>query len=144
LVQTRPSLAESYHELCCYTLVHHDPVFIHQYVVDAFAAQDASETDKPMRLAFALVGLYLLVEKGHTGRQVQQAHMQLARRKQSWPTFPLPQDRGSMTADDVLVAPPGPERDRLIHDWCASVWDAFRNSHSRVIELLKQNGIAGV
>ena len=33
----------AYHELCCYTLSHGHPSFIHQHVVDAFAAQDAPE-----------------------------------------------------------------------------------------------------
>jgi hypothetical protein len=37
--------------------VHRDPSFIHQYVVDAFAAQQADEQTKPMKLTFALVGL---------------------------------------------------------------------------------------
>ena len=62
----------AYHELCCYTLTHGDPAFIHQHVVDAYAAQDASNTDNPIRLTFALVGLYLHVERGFTGRQVNE------------------------------------------------------------------------
>src|SRR5262249_34900967 len=64
-----------YHELCYYTLAHGDPSFIHQHVVDAFAAQNSGEHDKPIRLTFALVGLYLHVERGLSGRQVQRAHM---------------------------------------------------------------------
>jgi putative acetyltransferase len=50
---------EQYHELACYTLAHPDPGFIHQNIVDAFAAQTATEADKPIKIAFALVGLYL-------------------------------------------------------------------------------------
>ena len=50
---------ELYHELSAYTLSHPDPSFIHQYVVDAFAAQTADENTKPIALTFALVGLYL-------------------------------------------------------------------------------------
>ena len=52
----------AYHEICCNTLTLGDPEFIHQHVVDAFAAQDANLGDKPIRLTFALVGLYLLIE----------------------------------------------------------------------------------
>jgi hypothetical protein len=62
---------EAYNELCYYTLPHGDPAFIHQHVVDAFAAQTCSENDKPIKLTFALAGLFLYVEKQFTGRQVQ-------------------------------------------------------------------------
>jgi hypothetical protein len=54
---------EAYHGLCCYTLAHGDPSFIHQHVVDAFAAQTADDRTKPIKLALALIGLYLHVER---------------------------------------------------------------------------------
>ena len=46
-----------------------------------------------------------------------------------------------MTAADVMQAPPGPERDRAIDAWCASVWTAFVDSRPIVVDLLKQHGI---
>jgi hypothetical protein len=58
-----------YHELRAYSLAHRDPNFLHQHVVDAFAAQCANERTKPITLTFALVGLYLHVEKKQTGLQ---------------------------------------------------------------------------
>ncbi|MGH8161837.1 MAG: DUF5946 family protein [Gammaproteobacteria bacterium] len=131
---------DAYDELCCYTLAHGDSSFIHQHVVDAFAAQDADEHDKPIRLTFALVGLYLHVERGFSGREVQVAHMKIARRKQRWPVFALPDGRGSITAADVLAASPGSERDRAIHVWCACVWQAFLDVHPKVVSLLEANG----
>ena len=72
-----------YHELCAYTLAHPSPAFIHQHVVDAFAAQRATEQTKPIGLTFALAGLYLHVEKGFSGKQVQRAHMDMGRRKRT-------------------------------------------------------------
>ena len=131
-----------YDELQAYTLAHDNPAFIHQHVVDAGAAQQADERTKPIGLTFALVGLCLHVEEGWTGRQVQQAHQHLARRKQVWPSFALPKFRGSVTAADVMAAPAGLERDRAIDAWCASVWEAYREHHSTVAELLRQHGIA--
>ena len=128
-------------ELQCYTLARGDSTFIHQHVVDAWAAQQADLHTKPIALTFALVGLYLHLELGFTGRQVQQAHMALSRRSKHWPPFQLPQERGAVTAITVMEAPSGPERDRAIDDWCASVWNAFRDSHHAVAELLKQHGI---
>jgi len=87
---------DAYHELCCYTLAHGDASFIHQHVVDAFAAQRADAQSKPIGVTMARVGLYLHVEKQFSGRQVQRAHMQLARQKRPWPAFALPVKRGSM------------------------------------------------
>src|SRR5690348_4591092 len=64
---------EAYHELACYTLVHSDPAFIHQFIVDAYAAQHANAHSKPISVAFALAGLYLHLERGYSGRQVRTA-----------------------------------------------------------------------
>jgi hypothetical protein len=127
---------DAYDELRCYTLTHGDPSFIHQHVVDAFTAQHADERTKPIALTFALVGLYLHVEKRNSGRQVQRAHMVLARRKRLWPTFPLPHARGSMSAAAVMAAPEGVERDQAVHAWCVSVWQAFHECQRTVVDLL--------
>src|ERR1700731_2368301 len=117
-----PSELELFHELSFYTLAHTDPAFLHQNAVDAFAAQQADVNTKPIALVFALIGLYLHVEKQFTGRQVQKTHMRLANRRKSWPTIPLPTQRGDIRVSDVIVEPPGPARDLKIHRWCMSVW----------------------
>jgi hypothetical protein len=132
---------DAYHQLCAYTLTRGDAAFIHQHVVDAYAAQHANERTKPITITFALIGLYLLAEHGTSGRQVQRVHMQLGRQKHGWPVFGLPKDRGAMTAIDVLGAPVGSERDRAIHDWCRSVWTAFSTNRDTVAQLLKQHGV---
>ena len=124
-----------------YTLTRGDLAFIHQHVVDAFAAQSASPATKPITLAFALIGLYLHVERGFTGRQVQRAHMMLAKRTRSWPAFPLPEFRGSITAVDVMAAVAGAERDRAIDAWCAAVWETYRESASAVAQLAREHGL---
>jgi hypothetical protein len=133
---------EAYHKLCYYTLSHGHPSFIHQHIVDAFAAHDSSEGDKPIRLTFALVGLYLHVEKGFTGRQVQLAHMKLGRKKQPWPRLRVPDDRGKINATAVLAADPGLERDEMIHEWCVSVWEAFSQNRDEIEKLLKEHGMS--
>ena len=127
----------AFHELCCYTLARGDASFVHQHVVDAFAAQSADEKTKPIKLAFALAGLYLHVEKQFSGREVQRVHMNLAKRKQSWPVLPLPEDRGAVTVLEVLAAPEGDARDRAIELWCGSVWRAFHESHRIIADLLR-------
>ncbi len=132
---------DAFAELCCYTLGLLDASFIHQHVVDAFTAQNADEQTKPIAITFALIGLYLHIEKQFSGRQVQRAHMKLAQHKGTWPVFPLPAERGAITAVQVLAAPAGPERDRAIGAWCNSVWQAFRESHNTVAHLLREHGI---
>jgi hypothetical protein len=126
----------SYEELCCYSLSRGDAAFVHQHVVDAFAAQTADGETKPIKLAFALIGLYLHLEKGFSGRDVQHAHQLLARKKRSWPAFPLPKDRGALTAKEVMATEPGAERDAAIDQWCASVWNAYQTSHDIVKVLI--------
>jgi len=128
---------ENYHALCGYTLTHPDPSFLHQYVVDAFAAQHADNTTKPITLTFALVGLYFHIERNWTGRQVQRVHTLLTRRRKDWPRFDLPIRRGNVTVSDVLGVPAGPARDEMIETWCASVWEAYGASQRKVVELIQ-------
>jgi hypothetical protein len=129
-----------YDELASYTLAHGDPAFVHQHVVDAFAAQHAATDSKPIGVAFALIGLYLHLERGRSGREVQQAHIRLAQRRRQWPLFDIPATGGDLTIRDVLAVAPGPERDRAIDEWCASVWTAWSGSHERVVALLDEMG----
>jgi len=131
---------EAYEALQFYTLALGDSDFLHQHIVDAWAAQHADEGTKPIAITFALVGLHLHLEKGFTGRQVQRAHMALARRPRVWPSFALPEERGAVTAVEVMAVAAGPERDRAIDRWCASVWAAFGASHRQVAELLASHG----
>jgi hypothetical protein len=126
------------HELSLYTLSHGDAFFIHQVAVDAYAAQHAGPASKPITVAFALVGLCLLLERGHTGKAVQRAHMRLAARSKRWPSFDPPAHRGSVTVSDILRAAPGSERDTSIMRWATSVWTAWEQAHPAVRTLIDQ------
>jgi len=126
----------AYDELHAYTLGR--PGFILQHVVDAHGAQSADEHGKPIRLVFSLVGLYLRVEKGFSGRAVQRVHMQLGKAQKVWPRLALPIARGNVTAADVMAVPEGPERDAAIDAWCAAVWAAFADSHEIIVRLLRE------
>ena len=130
------STEDLFHELSYYTLTQPREEFIHQYVVDAFGAQSASASDKPIRLIFALVGLYLHVELGCNGRQVQYIHTKLAQRKPALPQINIQTPRGAVSVVDVLNVPPGPERDRKIEDWCKSVWATYSHNREAIVDLL--------
>ena len=130
---------DTYEELCCYTIEHArtDSSFIHQSVVDAWAAQHAGKDSKPITVAFALIGLYLSIEKNYSGRQVQLAHMQLAKKRKHWPAFSAPPNIGEMAVFDVMQAKPGADRDQAIRKWAASVWKAWHESHAKVADLVQ-------
>jgi hypothetical protein len=130
---------EHYHELAFYTLSHHNMLYyIHQHIVDAQAAQTADAETKPITILFSLVGLYLFVEKDFTGRQVQQFHMKMAKNKRPWPPIILPSNRGDINVSDVVIVPPGLERDKMIQSWCETVWKAYKDSRIAIVNLVKQ------
>lgn len=119
------------------------PGFILQHVVDAHAVQAATAASKPISVVFGLVGLYLHIELGWTGHQVQEAHMRLGWRKREWPQVSLPQERGCITPVDVLAAASGPDRDSAIDEWCRSVWTACSPVNRQlIVDLLRECQIA--
>ncbi len=126
-----------YDELSLYTLSHSDSSFIHQYIVDAYAAQHAGENTKPITLAFALMGLYLHIEKSYSGKEIQNAHMQMGKTKKEWPTFDFPRHRGDVTVLDVLETKSGIDRDQMINEWSDSVWQSWIENHEEVADWLQ-------
>lgn len=75
---------DAYDELYVYTMGRRN--FILQHVVDAHMAQTATATNPPsIGAIFSLAGLYLHVEQGFTGTQVQNAHRVMGKVKRTWP-----------------------------------------------------------
>lgn len=134
------SLVDAHNELLAYTLeqAKYDPSFRHQLVVDAWAAQHSNEKSKNIGIVFALIGLYLHIEKGFNGKMVQEAHIYLARKRKQWPHFKFPKNRGDMTAFDVVKASPGKERDEMIEKWCMSVWESWKENHKQIEDLIRK------
>jgi len=136
---------EDYHALCAYTLSHADPVFLHQYVVDTHCIQNATAQTKGIAMSFALIGLYLAVEKNISGKQVQRFHMQMARVREPWPRFTPPSAPAPITASDVMAAPPGIPRDRMILAWAEAVWSSCSSEVQNQVRALAHSelGIEG-
>jgi hypothetical protein len=126
-----------FHELSAYTITTGDERFIHQHVVDAYAAQHAPENPRPVATTAALIGLYLFVEKGWTGRRVQRAHMELGNRMKEWPALPPPRERAALHVGTVLATPPGEPRDRAIEEWARAVWESWKAEHGAIEALLE-------
>ncbi|SRR5258708_1811466 len=131
---------DAYYELTLYTLEHArtDPSFIHQHIVDAYAASHIHENSKNITVAFALVGLYLYLKKNFTGREVQLAHIRMAKNKKSWPKFKTPQNMGSITVHDVLATEKNQNMEQMIKEWCKSVWNAWKDSHEEIALLVSK------
>jgi hypothetical protein len=127
-----------YHELSLYTLSHRDVAFIHQHIVDAYAAQHAGDQSKPIGIVCALIGLYLYLEKGFSGRQVQRMHMLLANQRKQWPRLTPPEVKAAFTVSDVLKAAPGEQRDNAIREWCVAVWEIWKPQHQLIRKLARE------
>jgi hypothetical protein len=112
-------------DLSCYTVSKQGAEFIHQYAVDAYEAQHAGGKSRNITVVFGLIGLYLALERGFTGRQVQLAHMQIARVRKDWPRLDPPGRPAAITILDVLKVPDGPEKDAMIRQWMAVVWESW-------------------
>jgi hypothetical protein len=123
-----------YYEITYYTLLKKDPSFIHQHVVDAYAAQHSGERTRTITTIFALVGLYLATEKGYTGKQVQQAHMKLTRVRKDWPRLEPPAQTAKLTVMDVLLADTDEKKDGMIRMWLESVWESWEHQHAWIRE----------
>lgn len=75
-----------------------------------------------MAVAFALVGLHLTLDCGRLGKQVQQAHAEMARRSRQWPVL-------------VLEVPIGEARRQRVVEWASCVWQSWGTSHATVAQL---------
>ena len=118
-----------YSDLQCYTVAKQDPEFIHQHVVDTYAAQHAGGPTRNITVAFGLIGLYLAREKGYTGKQVQLAHMRIAKKRKVWPRLEPPGQPAALTVMDVLQAGTDEEKDAMIRKWMAAVWESWEDRH---------------
>jgi hypothetical protein len=121
-------------DLSCYTVSKQDAEFIHQCAVDTYEAQHAGGTSRNITVAFGLIGLYLALEKGYTGTQVQEAHMRIARFRKDWPRLDPPAQPAEITVLDVLRVPDGPGKDAMIRQWMAAVWASWEDRQAWVRE----------
>jgi hypothetical protein len=127
-----------YDKLCAWSLSRGDAAFVHQLVVDCWAAQHATANSRPISPVFALIGLYLHLEHGYSGRQVQLAHMKLAKNRKQWPKLLPPLERGNFRVEEAFHAQDDAARDEAINRWCASVWESWKDAQPAIRELVKQ------
>lgn len=127
---------ELYDTVCSHTLSLRDREFIHQLVVDAYAAQHVGPHTKPITATFALVGLYLVAERNFTGRQVQRVHMLLAGTSRQWPHVSTPPARAALTVEAVVSVPEG-DIQAAIRTWNAAVWQLWKDEEAHIAGLVQ-------
>jgi hypothetical protein len=121
-------------DLSCYSVSKRDAEFIHQYAVDTYEAQHAGGKTRNITVVFGLIGLYLALEKSYTGKQVQRAHVQIARVRKDWPRLDPPLRPAAITVLDVLGVSDGPDKDALIRRWMEAVWESWADRQEWVRE----------
>ena len=131
-----PACVNRYYELTALTLSLRDAEFIHQVAVDAYAAQHFSDDMKPIRLAFALIGLYLACQKGYTGKEVQKAHMQLGKVRRDWPGFGKPLRVNALTVVEVMNGINKKNCREQVMNWANTVWKDWSPAHETVKKLV--------
>ncbi len=105
-------------------------------IVDSYGAQHAGGPAKKMGVVFAVTGLYLYLEKGYTGKDVRQAHADMAQHKgYNWPALLSPDPKYRMTISDVITAT---DKDKAIHEWAVSTWAAWQKDRALIITICNE------
>lgn len=121
---------QKYSDLSSYTLGKPDASFIHQHVVDVYAAQHAGSNMKNITTVFSLIGLYYAIVHGFNGKQVQRVHALLSHRKYNWGELHPPDNTAySLNVFDVMKEQPGENRDEMIRKWMNDVWECWSHQH---------------
>lgn len=128
-----------FNELTAFTLVNAGKDFIHQISLDAYTAQHTGPKIKPIGISFALIGLYLAFERGYTGRQVQLAHMALAKTRRDWPRFEPPKAKAEITVADVVKGLTAANHRERISAWGKAVWKTWAAERERMAGLAGRN-----
>lgn len=135
--QASAECIQVYHELSALFIMSPDITFRKQHAVDAYGAQHSGSGVKNIRTAFSLIGLYLAVERNYTGRQVQFAHMDLAKRNIPWPSFVVPTRPYTLSVADVFHAVEE-KRNGMLMAWSENVWDTWENYHEWTTDICKR------
>jgi hypothetical protein len=142
-----PECWQLYGEVQGFELTHAELVRdYHQLAVDAYAAQhaprDRGGAIPPIGVAYALVGLYLALDRGVPGVEVRAAHQRMGKPDPSWPRLPAPRETGALTVLEVAAAgvmvdsPAG--HGRAVWAWATAVWRAWAAEHAAVAALTER------
>jgi hypothetical protein len=105
----------------------------HQLTVDTYAIQHpgVEERRSAQSVGLHLMTLCLVLEQGADPADGPLLHRRLVTRPE-WQWLEPPQRNGTITVADVLVATSNDEHRRLVDEWAAGVWAAWRVHHELV------------
>jgi hypothetical protein len=63
--------------------------------------------------------------------------MGMAKHRKAWPRLSLPTRQASVGVADVVAAPPGTERDAMIHNWCVAVWETWQPAREAIVQIAR-------
>jgi len=113
-----------------------------QLHVDTYGAQHAGDPTPAIRVAYALAGLHLALERGVDGPGVRAAHQRMGRPQPWWPVLEPPAAPAPVTVLDVLAAGAGAGSPgghvAAVRRWAASVWASWEPRHADVAALVER------
>lgn len=114
---------------------------VHQLTVDTYAVQHVGGNHPDKSMAIHLVGLYLVLERNIKPTQATTLIKGLADVVKSWPHFTPPDNKASMTINDVTPVGSMDSHILSIHKWGREVWDIW-SSHQLAIEKFASNHLS--
>jgi hypothetical protein len=119
------------------------PELTHRLTSDTYAVQHPGTPERRsiQSVNGHLVSLYLVLEKGLTGRQATDALGRVIKRAAEFTWLTPPSPNGTVTVLDVVKAKDLPEHERLVRKWAEDVWKAWRGHHARIRELVAKYSV---
>jgi hypothetical protein len=119
-----------------------------QLAVDSYGAQHAGAPTSVIRVAYALAGLHLALDRGLDGPAVRSIHQRMGCPQPWWPAFEPPQAPAGTTVRDVLEAGAGSGSPQghveAVRRWAGSVWRSWEPRQADVADLVDRTFPDGV
>ena len=119
------------------------PELVHRLTVDTYAVQHPEHPGKRNKQAkqsvsIHLISLYLVLEKGLTGRQATEVMSATLKAGQKFKWLEPPNPNGTITVLEVIQANSFGEHEISVKRWANNVWLAWEKHHKYIAELVNK------
>lgn len=120
-----------------------DPAYgqVHRLTADAYGAQHiGDQADRRARQSanVHLIALYLSLEKKMPEKAILMFLKEATSLKRNWPSVVQRDNPAWLTVQDVVKATDPSSHAEFVHQWAASVWEAYKDSQKEIEGLYKQ------